>query len=165
MINVMALMLATTIATGGLDFVDPLIGTEGTGTEYGGMMPMAGVPFGSMNLVPVTRTNGVSRTSFNALDRHLLGFILTRQPAIWMGDFGPLRIWLPEPLPIESVKASGNPLDLAKARVLGDAMTNIQKEDGSIRTQWLMRPDADNFWINCLGASIEALELLSEEGE
>lgn len=57
-------------------------------------------------------------------------------------------------------EASGNPLDLAKARALGDAMTNIQKEDGSIRTQWLMRPDADNFWINCLGASIEALEML-----
>ena len=66
-----------------LEIVDPLIGTEGMGTEYGGMMPMTGVPFGSMHLVPVTRTNRVSATSFNALDRQLLGFILTRQPAIW----------------------------------------------------------------------------------
>ena len=89
-----------------LGFVDPMIGTEGTGSEYGGMVPMAGVPFGSMSLVPVTRTNGVSRTSFNALDKELLGFVLTRQPAIWMGDWGPVRIWLPSPLPIESVAAT-----------------------------------------------------------
>jgi len=27
-------------------FVDPMVGTEGTGSEYGGMMPMTGVPFG-----------------------------------------------------------------------------------------------------------------------
>ena len=72
-----------------LDEVDPMIGTEGAGSEYGGMMPMTGVPFGSMHLVPVTRTNAVGRTSFNALDKNLLGFCLTRQPAIWMGEFGP----------------------------------------------------------------------------
>ena len=101
-----AVLASLAVGLANLGSVDPLIGTEGAGTEYGGMMPMAGVPFGSMNLVPVTRTNGVSRTSFNALDRHLLGFILTRQPAIWMGDFGPLRVWLPKPLPIESVQAS-----------------------------------------------------------
>jgi hypothetical protein len=59
-------------------------------------------------------------------------------------------------------KASGDPLDLAKARALGDAMTNIQKADGSIRTQWLLRQDADNFWINCLGASVQALDLLAD---
>lgn len=86
-------------------FVDPMVGTEGTGSEYGGMMPMTGVPFGSMHIVPVTRTNAVGRTSFNALDRELLGFCLTRQPAIWMGEFGPVRIWLDRPLPIESVDA------------------------------------------------------------
>ena len=86
-------------------FVDPMVGTEGVGSEYGGMMPMTGVPFGSMHLVPVTRTNAVGRTSFNALDGELLGFCLTRQPAIWMGEFGPVRIWLDRPLPIESVDA------------------------------------------------------------
>jgi hypothetical protein len=59
-------------------------------------------------------------------------------------------------------KAEGNPLDLAKARALGDTLVNVQKEDGSIRTQMLMRPDADNFWINCMGASIRALDLLAE---
>ena len=59
-------------------------------------------------------------------------------------------------------KAERNPLDLAKARALGDTLVNVQKADGSIRTQMLMRPDADNFWINCMGASIRALDLLAE---
>ena len=59
-------------------------------------------------------------------------------------------------------QAEGNPLDLAKARALGDTLVNVQKADGSIRTQMLMRPDADNFWINCMGASIRALDLLAE---
>ena len=58
-------------------------------------------------------------------------------------------------------KAAGDPLDLAKARALGDTLVRVQKEDGSIRTQMLSRPDADNFWINCMGASIAALDLLS----
>lgn len=89
-----------------LEDVDPLIGTEGVGTEYGGMMPMVGVPFGSINLVPVTRTNRVSVTSFNSLDHQLLGFILTRQPAIWMGEFGPLRIWLDHPQELEDIQAT-----------------------------------------------------------
>ena len=87
-------------------FVDPLIGTEGTGSEYGGMMPCVGVPFGSFHLVPMTRVNAVGRTSYNALDTHLLGFILTRQPAIWMGDWGEVRILLKKPLKIDSVKVS-----------------------------------------------------------
>ena len=42
-------------------FVDPMVGTEGTGSEYGGMMPMTGVPFGSMHLVPVTRTTELTK--------------------------------------------------------------------------------------------------------
>ena len=57
--------------------------------------------------------------------------------------------------------AEGNPLDLAKARALGDALTNIQDAKGCIRTQMLTRPDADSIWINCLGATVEALDLLA----
>lgn len=82
-----------------------MIGTEGKGSEYGGMTPMTGVPFGSMHLIPMTRTNAVGRTWFNALDRELLGFVLSRQPAIWMGEFAPVVIPLSKPLPIESVDA------------------------------------------------------------
>ena len=71
-----------------LDYVDPMIGTRGEGTQYGGMMPMAGVPFGSAHWVPMTRLTEVSVLSYNEADSLLLGFIGTRQPAIWMGDWG-----------------------------------------------------------------------------
>ena len=85
-------------STDGMDFVDPLIGTEGTGSQYGGMMPYTGVPFGSFQMVPMTRLNRVGQLSFNSADDTLIGFILTRQPAIWMGDWGEVR------LPIEPAK-------------------------------------------------------------
>ena len=80
---------------GGLKDVDPFIGTEGTGSEYGGMMPYTCVPFGSIHVVPMTRTNRIGRLSFNSADERLLGIILTRQPAIWMGDWGEVRIPIP----------------------------------------------------------------------
>ena len=78
-----------------------LIGTEGSGSQYGGMMPYTCAPFGSFNLVPMTRRNRVGQLSFNQADDTLLGFILTRQPAIWMGDWGEVRIPI-EPAKIES---------------------------------------------------------------
>ena len=80
--------------------VDSLIGTEGSGSQYGGMMPCAGVPFGSFQMVPMTRLNRVGQLSFNAADDTLIGYILTRQPAIWMGDWGEVRIPI-EPAKIE----------------------------------------------------------------
>lgn len=85
-----ALMFALSLfrASDGLDYVDPFIGTEGEGTEYGGLMPYIGVPFGSAQWTPMTRLNDVSCLSYNASDSLLLGFIGSRQPAIWMGDWG-----------------------------------------------------------------------------
>ena len=71
-----------------LDYIDPLIGTKGTGSQYGGMMPMTGVPFGSVQWVPMTRLSEVGILSYNEIDTQLLGFIATRQPSIWMGDWG-----------------------------------------------------------------------------
>ena len=71
-----------------IDYIDPLIGTEGKGSQYGGMMPMTGVPFGSIQWVPMTRLTEVGALSYNEIDAQLLGFIGTRQPAIWMGDWG-----------------------------------------------------------------------------
>ena len=85
-------------------FVDPLIGTEGSGSEYGGMQPYACVPFGSFHAVPMTRTNRIGRLSFNSSDKTLLGIILTRQPAIWMGDWGEVRVEVP-PAKIEALDA------------------------------------------------------------
>ena len=78
-----------------MDFVDPLIGTEGEGSEYGGMQPYTCVPFASFHAVPMTRTNEIGRLSFNSSDKTLLGIILTRQPAIWMGDWGEVRVEVP----------------------------------------------------------------------
>ena len=86
-----------------LDFVDPFIGTEGAGSQYGGMQPYVTVPFGSIHTVPQTRRNGVGRLSFNSADTNLLGIVLTRQPAIWMGDWGWVEVPVPQPCPIESV--------------------------------------------------------------
>lgn len=87
-ISILAITLASCNAFTGLDYVDPLIGTEGDGTEYGGMMPYTGVPFGSADWVPMTRLTEVGTLSYNSSDTLLLGFIGTRQPAIWMGDWG-----------------------------------------------------------------------------
>ncbi|MBQ6597968.1 MAG: hypothetical protein IJH79_10495, partial [Lentisphaeria bacterium] len=54
-----------------------------------------------------------------------------------------------------------NPLDLAKARALGDAVTRIQCPDGRIPT-W-MNPDrpVERDWINCMFASANALNQLA----
>ena len=100
-VTVLCALLCGAAAADSLDHVDPLIGTEGSGTQYGGMMPYTGVPFGSFHLVPMTRLNGIGRLSFNQADDTLLGFILTRQPAIWMGDWGAVRVPI-EPKRIES---------------------------------------------------------------
>ena len=78
--------------TEALAYVDPLIGTQGQGTQYGGMMPMAGVPFGSIQWVPMTRLTEVGVLSYNESDSLLLGFIGSRQPAIWMGEWGQVSI-------------------------------------------------------------------------
>ena len=88
LIVIVALALLAFRRSDGLKYVDPLIGTEGEGTEYGGLMPYVGVPFGSAQWTPMTRLNEVSRLSYNASDTMLLGFIGSRQPAIWMGDWG-----------------------------------------------------------------------------
>lgn len=85
---VVLLALLASCEKDGLEYVDPLIGTEGEGTEYGGLMPYIGVPFASAQWTPMTRLNDVSRLSYNAADTLLLGFIGSRQPAIWMGDWG-----------------------------------------------------------------------------
>jgi len=77
---------------GALDYVDPLIGTEGAGSQYGGMWPGVGQPFASLQWVGMTRLTEVGRTSYNFSDTTLLGFVGTRQPAIWMGDYGQVSL-------------------------------------------------------------------------
>ena len=71
-----------------IDWVNPYIGTAGTGSEYGGTMPLVTTPFGMTNWTAQTRQNHVSVSPYNYADTHIEGFIGTHQPAIWMGDYG-----------------------------------------------------------------------------
>lgn len=71
-----------------IDWVNPYIGTQGSGSEYGGTMPLVTTPFGMTNWTAQTRQNRVSISSYNYADTHIEGFIGTHQPAIWMGDYG-----------------------------------------------------------------------------
>ncbi len=71
-----------------VDWVNTYIGTAGSGSEYGGTMPLVTTPFGMTNWTPQTRQNRVSVSSYNYADRNIQGFIGTHQPAIWMGDYG-----------------------------------------------------------------------------
>ena len=100
-----------------IDYIDPLIGTEGKGSQYGGMMPMTGVPFGSIQWVPMTRLTEVGSLSYNEIDTQLLGFIGTRQPAIWMGDWGQVS-FMPRTGSVDCDFATrGTPFDHAREQV------------------------------------------------
>ncbi len=92
LITILTGILAGCSDNAGLNYVNSIIGTEGDGTEYGGLMPYVGVPFGSAQWTPMTRLNEVSCLSYNASDSLLLGFIGSRQPAIWMGDWGQISL-------------------------------------------------------------------------
>jgi len=68
-------------------------------------------------------------------------------------------------------RASYNPLDLAKARALGDAIVNVQREDGRIPTHWVnvendpagtKSEPASETWVNCLFFSCAALDNLRD---
>ncbi|WP_426662034.1 GH92 family glycosyl hydrolase [Rhodanobacter aciditrophus] len=82
------LFAASSAPTTPVDWVDPHIGTAGTGSEYGGTMPLVTPLFGMTNWTPQTRQNRVSVASYNDADTHIQGFIGTHQAAIWMGDYG-----------------------------------------------------------------------------
>ena len=60
-------------------------------------------------------------------------------------------------------EATENPLDLAKARTLGDSIVRIQKPDGRIQTIWSTEvgKNVQSDWLNCMAASVEALVNLS----
>lgn len=70
--------------------------------------------------------------------------------------------------------AEGRPLDLAKARALGDSIVNNQDVSGRIRTYWIPEVGDDDplagairlphggDWYNCMAADVKALALLAE---
>jgi maltose/maltodextrin transport system substrate-binding protein len=62
-------------------------------------------------------------------------------------------------------RAEGNPLDLAKARALGDALVRIQRPSGYIPTEYAQvekRDDPMQGWLNCTCATLAALDELAE---
>lgn len=63
-------------------------------------------------------------------------------------------------------RATGNPLDLAKARTLGDSVIRIQKENGRIQTIWTTEVGVNlqSDWLNCMAASVSALLDLAQVG-
>ena len=78
-----------------VDYVNPLIGTASRRADTGnsaGMMPYVCPPFAAVEWVPMTRLCEVGILSFAAPDRKFLGFVGSRQPAIWMGEWGQLSV-------------------------------------------------------------------------
>ena len=91
------LALATGASQGeSIDAVDPLIGTDTVrGEDIGnsaGMVPAVCVPFGGVKWVPMTRLTEIGSVSYFSKDPAFLGFIGTRQPSPWMGDFGQVSV-------------------------------------------------------------------------
>lgn len=90
-----AVGMAVAFAKDVVDYVDPLIGTGSKRRDEGnagGMMPYVGAPFGMWQWVPMTRLSEHGITSFSAYAKDFRGFIATRQPAPWMGEYGQISI-------------------------------------------------------------------------
>ena len=58
-------------------------------------------------------------------------------------------------------RATGDKLALAKAKALGDAAVNNQRENGLSPTGWFGNYDEYHNWINCHIATMQALQELS----
>ena len=65
-----------------------------------------------------------------------------------------IRTWL------AMFRATKNPLDLARARTLGDAIIRETHDDGYLPTFWM---DSREDWPNCMLASATALAELCHE--
>lgn len=76
-----------------LDYTNLLIGNGGDDPNFsGGMIPSVSPPFGMTRWVAQTQVHHVSATPYNwTLDR-VMGFVGTRQPAIWMGESAPISV-------------------------------------------------------------------------
>ncbi|KAG5652187.1 hypothetical protein H0H81_005986 [Sphagnurus paluster] len=75
------------------DHVNLLIGNGGdTPNGSGGMIPSTAPPFAMTRWVAQTHQNYVSVTPYNWTANAIHGFQATRQPAIWMGESGPVIV-------------------------------------------------------------------------
>lgn len=78
-----------------VDFVDPLIGTASRRVDESNsaaMQPLVGVPFGMWQWTAMTRLSELGKVSFSDADEKIIGFIGTRQPAPWMGEYGQISL-------------------------------------------------------------------------
>lgn len=78
-----------------VDYVDPLIGTASRRDDESNsaaMQPFVGVPFGMWQWTAMTRLSELGRVSYSDSDRRFIGFVGTRQPAPWMGEYGQISI-------------------------------------------------------------------------
>ena len=78
------------IAKGNSTFVNPLIGSALKGD--GGVSPFVCEPFSMINFTAQTRENKMSSMPYVYDDNTIIGFLGSRQPAVWMGDYGYVSI-------------------------------------------------------------------------
>ncbi|WVW84279.1 hypothetical protein I302_106309 [Kwoniella bestiolae CBS 10118] len=77
----------------GCGWVNVNLGNGGSEPNLsGGMIPAVAPPFGMTRWTPQTRENYVSMCPYNQTDSKIHGLIGTHQPAIWMGESGPVEI-------------------------------------------------------------------------
>nr|WP_051697781.1 GH92 family glycosyl hydrolase [Prevotella sp. 10(H)] len=68
------------------DYVNPFIGTALKGE--GGTAPFVCSPFAMTNFLPQTRENKMGTMAYVYDDSHMIGFLASHQPTVWMGDYG-----------------------------------------------------------------------------
>ena len=111
-------------------------------------------------------------------------FVVWNRPAPWNKDSEDTSMW-PTPCALEQYnwyvpidasaasiilmfvemyKAGRGELHLAKAKALADTITRVQHEDGMIPTHWMneISLEGDNFWINCMIATANAVQTMAE---
>ena len=111
-------------------------------------------------------------------------FVVWNRPAPWNKDSEDTSMW-PTPCALEQYnwyvpidassasiimtfvamyKAGRGELYLAKAKALADTVTRVQHKDGMIPTHWMDEEtlNGHNFWINCMIATADAVETMSE---
>lgn len=73
-----------------VDYVNPLVGTALRGE--GGTAPFVGMPHMMTNFLAQTRENKMGTMAYVYDDTHIMGFMASHQPTVWMGDYGYVSI-------------------------------------------------------------------------
>jgi len=88
------------LAADPVDYVNPFIGTGAPKRDsetshvpiITSTVPSVAAPFGMTQWLPMTRLNEPGRVVYDSGDTHLLGFVGSHHPAIWMGDYGQVSL-------------------------------------------------------------------------